>query len=125
MFGGKCMLLHAFLQEICFKMPVKSSNSCQTIIRRKRHISPCYCTVQCTHNMLQNACEKSEFLSNNCSGEKNVHLHAYTGNIRSYTLICFKMPVRSWNSCLTIGQRKRRISSWICTLYRQYASKCM
>jgi hypothetical protein len=47
-------------------MPVQSLNYCQTIVWRKKRISP----NDCTGNMLQNACEKFEFLSNNCSAKK-------------------------------------------------------
>jgi hypothetical protein len=31
-FASKCVFLHAIVHAICFKMPVKSLNSCQTIL---------------------------------------------------------------------------------------------
>jgi hypothetical protein len=39
LFGKKRVFLHAIVQKICFKMPVKNLNSCQTIVRQKRRFS--------------------------------------------------------------------------------------
>jgi hypothetical protein len=40
----KGVLLHSIVQAICFRNPVESMNSCQTIVRPKRRIFPYYCT---------------------------------------------------------------------------------
>jgi hypothetical protein len=60
------LFLNTIVQAICFKKPVEGLNSCQTIVRQKRLIFPYYCTG----NMLQKACGRFEFLSNNCSAKK-------------------------------------------------------
>jgi hypothetical protein len=66
LFGKKGVLLHPIVQAICFKKPVESLNSCQTIVRQSRSFSPSYCTG----NLLQKVCGKFEFLSNNCLAKK-------------------------------------------------------
>jgi hypothetical protein len=66
LFDKKGVFLHTIVQAICLKKPVEGLNSCQTIVRQKRCISPYYCTG----NMLQKACGRFELLSNNCSAEK-------------------------------------------------------
>jgi hypothetical protein len=53
-FGKKDVLLQPILQAICFKKPVESLNTCQTIVRQKRRIFSFYNTG----NMLQKACGK-------------------------------------------------------------------
>jgi hypothetical protein len=44
LFGKKDVFRHPILQAICFKKPVESLNSCQTIVRQKRFILSYYCT---------------------------------------------------------------------------------
>jgi hypothetical protein len=118
LFGRKQVFRLAIVQAISLKMPVKSSNYCQTIVRRKRRISPCYCEG----NLLQNACEKYKFLSNNCLAKKRISPSYCAGNLLQNACekfkqlfdnkgvflravvqaTCFKMPVKILSSCQTI-----------------------
>jgi hypothetical protein len=84
----KSLCIHAML---CFKMPVKCLYSCQTIVRQKRRIYPSYCTG----NMLQKACGKFKFLSNNCLAKKRISPSYCTGNMLQYA--CEKFVFGSKN----------------------------
>jgi hypothetical protein len=44
LFGKTGVFLHPIEQAICFKKPVESLNSCQTIVGQKRLIFLYYCT---------------------------------------------------------------------------------
>jgi hypothetical protein len=135
LFGKKGVFLHTIVQAICFKKPVEGLNSCQTIDRQNRRISPYYCTG----NMLQKACGRFEFLSNNYSaikayfsillyrqyaskslwkvwilvkqlfGKKGLFFHSIV------QAICFKKPVEGLNSCQTIVRQKKLIFPFYCT----------
>jgi hypothetical protein len=66
MFDINGVLLHPIVQAIYFKKPAESLKSCQTIVCQNKFIFPYYCT----RNMVQKACGKFKFLSNNCSAKK-------------------------------------------------------
>jgi hypothetical protein len=107
--GKKSLCLHAML---CFKMPVKCSYSCQTIVRQKG----VFFHLIAPGNMLQKACGKFEFLSNNCSSKKayfSIKFEFLSNNClskkRIVQAICFKKPVKSLNSCQTIVRQKTLI----------------
>jgi hypothetical protein len=83
LFGEKRVFLHAIVQAICFKMPVRPEKgvflqACVQAISFKMHVKKLkFCpTCYCTDNMLQNACEKIKFLSNSFWVQKDVFLYA-------------------------------------------------
>jgi hypothetical protein len=65
----KSLFFHPIVQAICFKKPVESLNSCQTIVRQKKLIFSYYCTG----NMLQKACGKFE--SKKLFGKKSLFFY--------------------------------------------------
>jgi hypothetical protein len=112
--GKTGLFLHPIVQAICFKKSVESLNSCQKIVQQNTRISP----LCCTGNMLQKACGKFEFLSNNCSAKK-VYWNSCQTIVRQKGVffypvvqaICFKkhVHVESFNSCQTIVRQNRCI----------------
>jgi hypothetical protein len=83
-------------------------NLCQTIDRQKRRFFPSYCTG----NMLQYACKKFEFLSNNCSAKK-MYFYIYMVLYRQYAVklqaICQTFYCHDWKFGQTFHNLKKSI----------------
>jgi hypothetical protein len=137
--GKKVLFIHDIVQEICFKMSLKSLNYCQTIVWRKRRIFPCYCTDKMSvksYNFCQTIVRRKKvhfsmilyrkyaskclwkvwILVKQLFDEKGVFLHDIVPEI------CFKMYVESLHSCQTTFRRKKRISPKYCTFKMSVAS---
>jgi hypothetical protein len=139
-FKNKPFLVHNFLAKVQASWLISwlelLSNNCSV----KQEFSPSYCTG----NLLQKACEKFEFWSNNCSA-KTAHfsillyrqyaskslwkvwilVKQFFGKKGLFFLffayllivqaICFRKPVENFNSCQAIVRRKRLIFPYYCT----------